>query len=239
MTQTIASLVGKIKAFFAKTKKRKAVLGVSGGVDSALTCFLLAKALGPKNVIALHLPYFADAPAEKNAEAVARVCGIKLSIKRIVDAIALPLKCDKKRKGNVMARVRMIVLYDFAKKHDGLVAGCGNKSELSVGYFTKHGDGAADFLPIGSLLKRDVKRLALEAGIPREIVFQTPSAGLWPSQTDEGELRMVYGELDGILELLGKNELREAKAIFGQGKVSKVLELLKYSEHKRKTPEVL
>ncbi|HIH20426.1 TPA: NAD(+) synthase [Candidatus Micrarchaeota archaeon] len=244
MAGSIRSLVLKTRRFFAGSKKCKAVVGVSGGVDSALACFLLSKALGPKNVFAFHLPYFDNREHEKNAKAVASFCRVglkKVSIKKPVDDIAQMLKCDIRRKGNVMARIRMIMLYDFAKKHNALVAGTGNKSELAVGYFTKYGDGGVDFLPLGRLLKKDVRRLALEAGIPPAIVWQKPTAGLWKGQTDEGELGLTYGELDEILSLLekGKRGLPSAKKKFNPAKVSKVIVLNALSEHKRSGPKIL
>ena len=239
---TLDFLVSRVKRFFKNSGKKKAVVGLSGGVDSALTCFLLSKALGSKNVFALHLPYFKNDEAEANARKVARLCRVslkKIPIRKMVDSIAGGLKCDKTRKGNLMARVRMALLYDFAKKHDALVAGTGNRSELSVGYFTKYGDGGVDFLPIGRLLKGDARKLALEAGIPPEIVFQPPTAGLWPGQTDEGELQMLYSELDQIIELLAKGEKSKAVREFGKSKVKRVELLEQKSAHKRLSPEVL
>lgn len=238
------SLSAKVKLFFAENRRRTAVVGLSGGVDSALTCALLAKALGSKRVFAVYLPYFNDVKAEGNARAVAKLYGVhfdKISIRRPVDSLVTLLKCDGdvKRKGNLMARVRMAALYDIASKRNALVAGTGNKSELSTGYFTKYGDGGADFLPIGGLLKRDVRRIALHASVPREIVFQTPTAGLWPGQSDERELGLSYSELDGILELAGKRKIPAARREFGSSKVSKVLALIKSSGHKRRTPAIL
>ncbi len=237
-----AVLSAKVRRFFARNRKRGAVVGVSGGVDSALACILLSKALGPKRVSAFYLPYFRDAEAEANAAAVARSCGVRLqkvSIRPAVDALAGVLKCDARRKGNLMARIRMAVLYDAARRKNALVAGTGNKSEFSIGYFTKFGDGGADFLPIGGLLKREVRSMALEAGVPARIAFQTPSAGLWPGQSDERELGMAYADLDGILELVGRREIPVAVKKFGRRKVSKVLALTESSAHKREKPVIL
>ena len=155
MGKSFEALAKDTKKFFALSGKKKAVLGVSGGVDSALTCAIAAKALGGKNVFCLHLPYYSDPTAKAHAETAARLFGAHfkvVSIRRMVDGIAGELKCDREGKGNVMARVRMVVLYDFARKENALVAGTGNKSELSLGYFSKYGDGGVDFLPIGGLL---------------------------------------------------------------------------------------
>ena len=240
----LESLVLRTKRFFSKNGKANAVVGVSGGVDSALVCFILAEALGGKNVFAFHLPYFKDGKAEGNAVRVASLCGTnfkKIPIRKTVDAAVGALECwkDEVRKGNVMARVRMLALYDFARKHDALVAGTGNKTELKLGYFTKYGDGAADVLPIGRLYKTQVRSLALQAGIPAEIVFQTPTAGLWKGQTDEGELGMGYAELDGILDAAEKRGWGKASGEFGFKKTRVVLNRTRAFSHKRRLPAVL
>lgn len=241
MGKSFEALVKDTKKFFVLNGKKKAVLGLSGGVDSALTCAIAAKALGGKNVLALHLPYYADAKAKAHAKTAARLFGVRLKaipIRKMVDGIAGELKCDRGGKGNVMARVRMIVLYDFSRKENALVAGTGNKSELSLGYFTKYGDGGADFLPIGGLLKKDVRKMALKVGIPRALVLQPATAGLWPGQTDEGEMQMLYSQLDEILELLERRQGTKAKAKFGAELVRRVEGMIKASGHKRLPPEI-
>ncbi len=241
MGKSFEALVKDTKKFFALNGKAKAVLGLSGGVDSALTCAIAAKALGGKNVFCLHLPYYADAKAKAYAEKTAKLFCARfkvVSIRRMVDEIAGELKCDREGKGNVMARVRMVVLYDFARKENALVAGTGNKSELSLGYFTKYGDGGADLLPIGGLLKKDVRKMALKVGIPHSLVSQPATAGLWPGQTDEGEMQMLYSQLDEILELLERRQGAKAKAKFGAGLVRRVEGMMKTSRHKRLPPEI-
>ncbi len=241
MGKSFEALAKDTKKFFALSGKKKAVLGVSGGVDSALTCAIAAKALGGKNVFCLHLPYYSDPTAKAHAETAARLFGAHfkvVSIRRMVDGIAGELKCDREGKGNVMARVRMVVLYDFARKENALVAGTGNKSELSLGYFSKYGDGGVDFLPIGGLLKKDVRKMALRAGIPRALVLQPATAGLWPGQTDEGEMQMLYSQLDEILELLERSQGAKAKAKFGAELVKRVEGMMKASRHKRLPPEI-
>ena len=128
----------------------------------------------------------------------------------------------------------MAVLYYFANSLNYLVCGTGNKSELMVGYFTKHGDGATDILPIGGLLKREVCALAQELGIPKHIIAKPPTAGLWQGQTDEGEMGISYNELDDILGCL-KNK---RKQVCAKAKVDKIKKMIKRSEHKRQGPKI-
>ncbi|MHC1587128.1 MAG: NAD(+) synthase, partial [Candidatus Syntropharchaeia archaeon] len=131
---------------------------------------------------------------------------------------------------NVKPRLRMTTLYYFANKMNYLVAGTGNKSELSIGYFTKYGDGGVDILPIGHLLKTEVRELAKKLGIPEKIIKKIPSAGLWEGQTDEGEIGMSYESLDRILSSI--NSIKEGK------EVERVKEMIKKAKHKRKPPEI-
>jgi NAD+ synthase len=135
---------------------------------------------------------------------------------------------------NLKPRLRMLVLYYFANKLNYLVCGTGNKSELMVGYFTKHGDGATDILPIGGLLKKDVRRLAQSLGIPRQIITKPPTAGLWQGQTDEGEMGITYRELDDILGRLEKRK----KQIAPRNKLVQVKAMIKKSAHKRQGPKI-
>jgi NAD+ synthase len=128
----------------------------------------------------------------------------------------------------------MAVLYYFANQLNYLVCGTGNKSELMLGYFTKHGDGATDILPIGGLLKKQVRNLAKELRIPQCIINKPPTAGLWPGQTDEGEMGISYRELDDILERM-ENKTRQ---ILSKAKVNKVKDMIKRSEHKRQGPKI-
>lgn len=135
---------------------------------------------------------------------------------------------------NLKPRLRMLALYYFANNFNYLVCGTGNKSELRVGYFTKYGDGGVDILPIGNLLKKQVKALARELKIPGQIIAKPPTAGLWPGQTDEGEMGLLYSELDDILERLESNN----KHILSRKKVGKVKEMINRSEHKRNLPKI-
>lgn len=180
------------------------VLGLSGGLDSCTVLLLCAKALGPKRVRCLHLPTTTTPREERrDAEAVAKKAKVTLEavpIDKAVEGLAKVLGAsDDALKGNVKARVRMIVLYHYARKHNLLVVGTGNKSELLTGYFTKFGDGATDFNPLGDLYKSQVRELARAIGVPANIVKKPPTAALWEGQTDEGELEISYEMLDRIL----------------------------------------
>jgi NAD+ synthase len=216
-------LVDKVKDYFKKQGLKKAVLGVSGGVDSAVTCFLLAEALGPDNVHAMSLPYYEES---KDVKKVVESTGVnyeKISVKKPVDVLveSLGIK-DAVDKGNLMARVRMIMLYQRARKLGAVVVGTSNKSEYLTGYFTKHGDAACDFMPLVGLYKTQVVALARELGVPGTVIGKEYSPDFWPGQTDEEELGMTYEEIDDMLE---KNEEN-----------SKLKKMIEESRHKREPP---
>lgn len=217
---------------------RGIVLGLSGGIDSSLVAALSKEAVGKKRVLGLFLPCHSLRQDLIDAKLVARKLGIKskkIDLTNIYDNLlkALP-KAGGLAAANLKPRLRMLVLYYFANKLNYLVCGTGNKSELMAGYFTKHGDGAADVLPIGGLLKGQVIKLAKDLGLPEAIIAKPPSAGLWLGQTDEEEMGLSYSQLDGILECLDKNK----KQVFSKGKVKKVKEMIKRSEHKREAPGI-
>ncbi len=188
------------------------VVGLSGGIDSALVARLAADALGPGRVLGVLLPDRAF-PAElrTETEGYARELGIAtrtLPIAEVEDAVhgMFPEVHDLATWGNVKSRVRMMVLYTLARELRRLVVGTGNKSELLLGYFTKHGDGGVDLLPIGDLYKTEVRALARHLGLPAPILERAPTAGLWEGQTDEAELGAPYEDLDRVLR--GLEELR-------------------------------
>jgi NAD+ synthase len=231
-------IVRWIKKQVSQAKAKGIVLGLSGGVDSSVVAALSAAAVGKKRVLGLFLPCHSHSDDLKDAKAVARYLGIEtkpIDLSHLYDNILkiLPI-AGGLAKANLKPRLRMLVLYYFANKLNYLVCGTGNKSEIMVGYFTKHGDGATDILPIGDLFKKQVWALAKELGIPDSIITKAPSAGLWSGQTDEGEMGITYAELDDIL---GRLEQKKKQAASPK-KVSKVRQMKRASEHKRQGPRV-
>ncbi len=222
-----------IKKHLEKSGKNGIIFGLSGGLDSAVLANLAKMAAGD-NALGLILPCKSSREDGELAVKAAEAAGIKTG-KVLLDGVFDEL-CGACRSANTMAkanlkpRLRMVVLYYFANTLDYLVAGAGNKSELTIGYFTKYGDGAVDILPLGGLLKEEVRRLAKKLGVPEEIIKRPPSAGLWKGQTDEAEIGLTYDELDSTIEAIEKNKTQ------GMDKktLDKVRNMIKDSEHKRK-----
>jgi NAD+ synthase len=206
----LQTLPGIKIADFIKQKVKEAgakgaMLGISGGIDSAIVAILAKKALG-KNVIYLSMPPAKPNPFRKNILALERVLKIKVK-EKIIGEIArtavkgLP-KGDKVACGNIYSRIRMILLYYFANLNNFLVLGTTNRSEMEIGYFTKYGDGGADIEPIADVYKTEIFEMAKRLGLPKEIIEAAPTAGLWPDQTDEQEIGLSYYQLDTVLKLL-------------------------------------
>lgn len=227
-----------------KTGLEGVVLGLSGGVDSALACALAVHALGPERVLAVKMPYRTSSPAsEADADAVATQLGVRterVDITPMVDAYfqgaayASPL-----RRGNFMARVRMAVLFDRSAREKALVLGTSNKTELLLGYGTWYGDMASSLNPIGDLYKAQVRQMARHMGLPQPVVDKAPSADLWPDQTDEQEMGLTYAEADAILCLLvDERYTQEEVAAAGHpaALVQKVLGMVEGSQYKRRLP---
>jgi len=225
---------------------RGLVLGMSGGLDSAVVAALCVRAVGPKKVVGV---WSGEGPAKgrdfRDAKDCARSLGVELrrfDIAPLVAEFQRSLRAKAGRRvalGNVKARVRMILLYYIANTENRLVMGTGNKSELAVGYFTVFGDGGADFLPIGDLYKTQVREMAAFLGIPKAIVEKVPTAGLWPGQTDEGELGIRYEDLDRVLlgiELRLLPEEIASRAGVDLATVRRVEAMVARSVHKRKPP---
>ncbi len=232
MKKLSEEIAGWIKKRVQKANKKGVVLGLSGGIDSSCVAVLSKKALGA-NVLGLILPCNSNPIDEQLALKVARIFGIetkKIPLNNIFNGIvSMYTEGSDIAKANLKPRLRMAILYYFANTLDYLVAGTGNRSELCVGYFTKYGDGGADILPLGGLLKTEVRRLARELGIPNEIVKRPPTAGLWYAQTDEDELGITYNELDRIINAIEKKQLNG----IGKQKLLKVGKMMKDSSHKR------
>lgn len=209
--RAIEVMTGFIAAQMAQTGFARLVIGLSGGVDSAAVAFLAARAIGAGNLLAVRMPYSASSPAaEADALRVVEALGCRterVDISPMVDPmVALIGPGDelalRVRRGNVMARQRMIVLYDRSAAFDALVVGTSNKTEALLGYGTQFGDMASAFAPIGDLYKTQLRAVAAELGVPPAIIAKPPSADLWPGQTDEDELGAAYDELDRCLYAL-------------------------------------
>jgi NAD+ synthase len=200
-------LTGFIRSEINRVGLSHAVVGVSGGIDSALSCFLAAEALGPQNVLAVRMPYKTSSrDSLEDAQQIIDLLGVQsltVPITEIVDPLfACFPEASSVRRGNVMARARMIVLYDQSEEFHGLVVGTGNKTEILLGYTTLFGDAACAINPIGDLYKTQVRQLSRSMGIPESILEKAPTADLWSGQTDEGELGFTYAEVDQLLYLL-------------------------------------
>ncbi len=210
------------------------VIGISGGVDSAVAAALAAKAIGPEKVIGVSMPAVSNTPADHaDAEELCRKFGITLltvPLDRIVETtFSQPeLVNTPILRGNFTARIRMAVLYNIAASKGYLVCGTSNKTEYLIGYSTKWGDSAADIQPLLHLLKKDVYTVARELEIPDAILTKAPSAGFWEGQSDEGELGLTYADVDAaLLQLEAHNFVPESQI------EETVLELMKNSQHKR------
>jgi len=239
-------LTNFIKEELTKFHFEKALLGLSGGLDSSVTAFLCARAMGSKNVLALIMPYGESFKKDvSHAENVVKILGINaktINIKPMIDAYFSKYPTNNKiLKGNKMARERMSILYDFSSREKAMVIGTSNKTELLLGYGTIHGDMASGINPIGDLYKTQVRELGKHLGIPGEILNKTPSAGFWPGQTDEEEIGIDYEKIDQIL--IQMVDLRKQKKDllsmgFSENILNKIIEMIKNSEFKRKLPPI-
>ena len=237
-------LVGFLREEIGKVGMSRAVVNLSGGIDSALSCYLAAEALGAQNVLAIRLPYRASSPDSlAHAQRVIDQLGVPhetVDITPVVEPLferfpdMTPL-----RRGNVMARARMIVLYDQSAAWQGLPVGTSNKTELLLGYGTLFGDMASAVNPLGDLYKTQVRQLAAAVGVPQPIIDKPPSADLWAGQTDEDEMGLTYEEVDRLLYLLvdERYSLDEAvEAGFAREFVERVWKLVRVNSFKRRLP---
>ena len=247
--QAVEVITGFIGAQMAQTGFSRLVVGLSGGVDSATTAFLAVRAAGADNVLGVRMPYRTSSP-ESEADALAVVealsCRTELvDISPMVDPMLASIEGDENatrvRRGNVMARQRMIVLYDRSAAFDALVIGTSNKTEALLGYGTLWGDMAAAIQPIGDLYKSQLREVADCLGVPERILVKPPSADLWPGQTDETELGASYDDLDRILYALVDRRWSQDRCVragLDAALVARVAGTVARMEFKRQVPPV-
>lgn len=228
-----AQIIDWLRSQIEETSANGFVLGLSGGLDSAVCAALLRQAT--ENCLGLILPIESDVRDLEDAATVASAVNIKtqyidltMSYKHLITLLP---EGERLALGNMKARLRMVVLYYYANLFNYLVCGTGNKTEISLGYFTKYGDGACDVLPIGDLYKSEVRALARELKIPETVINKVPSAGLWPGQTDEGEIGFTYGQMDDALRQIEKGEIRDETA-------RQLRDIAHKTDHKRRQPKI-
>jgi NAD+ synthase len=239
-------LTGFIRSEITRAGFEHAVINLSGGLDSALSCYLAAEALGPENVLALRLPYKTSSQDSlDHAQLVIDALGVQsltLPITEMVDPLLERFPdASPVRRGNIMARMRMIVLYDQSEVFRGLAVGTGNKTEILLGYTTLYGDSACAINPIGDLYKTQLRQLARAMDLPEVILDKPPSADLWLGQTDEGELGFTYAEVDQLLYLLVDQRYSPEECIaagFAMDFVQRVVERVRRNHFKRVLPPI-
>ncbi len=239
-------LVGFIKSEVTRIGVTRAVVGLSGGLDSALSCALAAEALGAENVLAVRMPYKASSKDSlEHAQLLIDQLGVPNKTIEITDMVEPLFQRDpemsKLRKGNIMARERMIVIFDQSEVFKGLVIGTSNKTEILLGYSTIYGDSASAMNPIGDLYKTQVRQLSRAMNIPAPIIDKAPSADLWEDQTDEKELGFTYEEVDKLLYLLVDQRYSPQEAVeagFAESFVKTVTARIRRNQFKRMQPPI-
>lgn len=239
-------LTGFIRSELERVGFVKAIIGLSGGLDSALACYLAAESLGVQNVLAVRMPYRTSSQESlDHAQQVIDKLGVQSVTFPITD-MADPLirhspDMDNTRKGNIMARMRMIVLYDYSASFHGLVIGTGNKTEILLGYSTLYGDSACAVNPLGDLYKTQVRQLSRDLQIPDVIINKAPTADLFLGQTDEGDLGFTYEQVDQLLFLLvdQRYSIQDCvEAGFEEIFVNKVVDRIRRNQFKRVLPPI-
>ncbi len=239
-------LTGFIKSEITRVGVTHAVVGLSGGLDSALSCVLAVEALGAENVLAVRMPYKASSQDSlDHAQLLIDQLGVPSKTIEITDMVEplfeLHPDISKMRMGNIMARERMIVLFDQSEVFKGLVVGTSNKTEILLGYSTHYGDSASAMNPIGDLYKTQVRQLSRALNIPAPIIDKPPSADLWEGQTDEGELGFTYEEVDKLLYLLVDQRYSPQEAMevgFDEKFVNAVTARIRRNQFKRMQPPI-
>jgi NAD+ synthase len=239
-------LVGFLASEVRKVGLSRAVLGLSGGVDSAVSAAIAARALGPSNVLGIFMPYHSSSPESRaDADAVAAALGIELMVVDISSQVDAYFErfadASRLRRGNKMARERMTILYDHSAARSALVVGTSNKTELLLGYGTLYGDMASALNPIGDLYKTQVWGLARHLGLPPSVIEKAPTADLWSGQTDENELGFSYHEVDRLLyrmidERCSASELEDMG--FDATFVERISRMVRSSQFKRRLPVI-
>ncbi len=248
--ETSKKIVDELRNYLRKNGFDRAVMGLSGGLDSSTTLMLTVKAVGPENTYVYVMPSKAT-PRKSIDDAISmiKLAGIPETNWRKIDIEPI-IKCydgilnfeDNVIRGNTMARIRMSILYAEAKRLNAMVIGTGDKSELLIGYFTKYGDGGVDILPIGDIYKTQLRGLAKYLGIPDDIAFKPSSPELWVGHTAEGELGLSYERIDGILYLfydLKKDVEEIEKYGYSRDEIDLVLNRYYKSMHKRSLPPII
>lgn len=237
------TIIKFISEYTSKAGLKGGVLGLSGGLDSSIVVNLAVKALGKENVTGLILPYRDSNPkSREHAELLAHRLGIDTQVVDIsYMADGYPIETSRIRFGNLLARLRMSIIFDISHRDGLMVLGTSNKTEMLIGYTTWYGDSSAGMYPIGDLYKSQVRALARHMGIPNEIIDKPPSADLWNGQTDEGEIGLSYERLDDILYQLVDCRIKASELVeIGMLKddINKVVKLVKNSQFKRVTPPI-
>ncbi|MEM4487192.1 MAG: NAD+ synthase [Desulfurococcaceae archaeon] len=244
------SITSFIRSFFKESQASCILVGLSGGLDSSVLLALLARSVPPDRIVGLILPDSRATPSEdvNDALELARSTGIKhyvVYIDRILDSYTeapFVKVSDSLETGNLRARIRMCLLYYYANKCNGVVAGSSDRSELIIGYYTKYGDGAADFLPLGCLYKTQVRELGMRLGLPLKIVNKPSAPRLWKGHTAQSELGYSYEEIDLALYTLFdlKLSLEDAVSMTGlpRGLYEKLLSMNRKSRHKMMPPPI-
>ncbi len=239
-------LTGFIHSEITRAGFSRAVIGLSGGIDSAVSCYLAAEALGPENILAVRMPHkISSTDSMRDAMLVIEDTGVQaktIEITPMTDPLIAQTPEDAHvRHGNIMARMRMIVLYDQSEAFGGLVVGTSNKTEILLGYSTLYGDSACAINPIGDLYKTQLRQLARDLGVPDSILNKPPSADLWAGQTDEDELGFTYAQVDKLLYLLVDQRHSPEECVqagFEESFVREVVRRIRRNHYKRIMPPV-
>ncbi|MFX1313509.1 MAG: NAD+ synthase [Promethearchaeota archaeon] len=239
----ITDIQNWIKNYVESANMKGIVLGISGGIDSAVTAALCVGALGKNNIMGLGLPCFSNPPDLEDAKMIAQFLEIQFMVfdltriyEEIVKTMSSQIKANKNANVNLKPRLRMMINYYVGQsKGSYLVVGTSNRTELAIGYFTKYGDGGADFEPIGDLYKCEIRKIAEFLQIPKKVIEKPPSAGLWKGQTDEGEIGLSYDTLDEIIYRIDSNINLDD---INKEDIIKVKKMMKSAQHKLKLPPI-